>query len=238
MTAQERAQAKRNAQRRERRRLLRLHRFEDDARRRGFLLLGGIDEVGRGPLAGPVVAGCVVADGPLMIRGLDDSKRVKPQLRLELAEIIKTRVVAWAIGEASVAEIDSLNIYRASILAMERAIAALCAQPDYLLTDAVRIRSFAGEQLPVVKGDAKCATVAAASIIAKVHRDSLLVELDTAYPRYGFAEHKGYATPQHLRALREHGPCEMHRRNWWHVQESLTLFGQLSAADLGDAVCE
>ncbi|HTV74621.1 MAG TPA: ribonuclease HII [Candidatus Acidoferrales bacterium] len=238
MTPEERAAAKRNAQRRERRRLLRLHRFEDEARRRGFLLLGGIDEVGRGPLAGPVVAGCVVADGPLMIRGLDDSKRVKPELRVELAEIIKTRVVAWAIGEASVAEIDTLNIYRASILAMERAIAALRAQPEYLLTDAVRIRSFGGEQLPIIKGDAKCATVAAASIIAKVHRDRLLVELDAAFPRYGFAEHKGYGTPQHLRALREHGPCELHRRNWWRVQESLTLFGQLSADDLGDAVGE
>jgi ribonuclease HII len=238
VTAGERARTERNAHRREHRRLLRLHRFEDDARSRGFLLLGGIDEVGRGPLAGPVVAACVVADGPLMIRGLDDSKRVKPQLRTELAEIIKMRAVAWAIGEASVAEIDALNIYRASILAMERALAALCAQPEYLLTDAVRIRSFAGEQLPVIKGDAKCATVAAASIVAKVHRDRLLVDLDAAFPHYGFAEHKGYATPQHLRALREHGPCELHRRNWWHVRESLTLFGQLSADDLGDVVLE
>jgi ribonuclease HII len=238
MTRDERERARKNAQRREHRRLLRLHQFEDEARKRGFVLLGGIDEVGRGPLAGPVVAGCVVAAGPLMINGLDDSKRVKPQLRIELAEIIKTRVVAWAIGEASVQEIDTLNIYRASILAMERAIAALGAQPDYLLTDAVRIRSFAGEQLPVIKGDAKCAVVAAASILAKVYRDRLLVELDAAFPRYGFADHKGYATPQHLAALREHGPCELHRRNWYHVQESLTLFGSLSAEELGDVVRE
>ncbi|HEY0799015.1 MAG TPA: ribonuclease HII, partial [Candidatus Baltobacteraceae bacterium] len=105
---------------------------------------------------------------------------------------------------------------------------------DYLLTDAVRIRSFGGEQLPVIKGDAKCATVAAASILAKVHRDRLLVDLDAAYPHYGFAEHKGYATPKHLRALREHGPCVLHRRNWWHVRESLTLFADLSVADRGD----
>ncbi|HEY0799183.1 MAG TPA: hypothetical protein VGD50_08530, partial [Candidatus Baltobacteraceae bacterium] len=121
MTAAERSQAKKNRQRRERTRLLRLHRFEDDARGRGFAFLGGIDEVGRGPLAGPVVAACVVTSERLMINGLDDSKRVRPERRIELAEIIKHSVVAWALGEASVAEIDALNIYRASILAMERA---------------------------------------------------------------------------------------------------------------------
>jgi ribonuclease HII len=218
------ARKRRNARERERRRLHRLHDYERAALARGFRLIGGIDEVGRGPLAGPVVAACVVAEGPLMLRGLDDSKRVQPERRRELAEQIKTSVVAWAVGEASVAEIDRLNIYWASILAMERALAALAVSPHYLLTDAVRIRSFGGEQLPVIKGDAKCATVAAASIVAKVHRDGLLVELDKLHPEYGFAEHKGYATERHIAALAEFGPCLHHRRHFWRVQQALTLF--------------
>lgn len=198
----------------ERRRLTRLHHFEDAARRKGFTLLGGIDEVGVGPLAGPVVAACVVADRPLMLEGLDDSKRVKPQRRTMLAEVIKANVVAWAIGQASVAEIDALNIRRASMLAMERAIAGLRESPEYLLSDAFVVASFSGEQVAVVKGDAKCATIAAASIVAKVYRDRLLAELGAQYPHYGFAEHKGYGTARHLAALREHGPCDAHRRTW------------------------
>ena len=218
------AHKRRLARERERRRLLRLHRFEREARERGFTLIGGVDEVGRGPLAGPVVAACVVASEPLMLPGLNDSKVVPPQRREALAPLIKARAVAWAVGEASVAEIDRVNIYWASILAMERALAALATQPHFLLTDAVRIRSFAGEQLPVIKGDAKCATVAAASILAKVHRDALLVELDRAHPEYGFAEHKGYATRRHIEALQTFGPCPHHRRQFWRVRDAFTLF--------------
>jgi ribonuclease HII len=209
---------------REHRRLIRLHRYERAAFERGFILIGGVDEVGRGPLAGPVVAACVVTDRPLMLKGLDDSKKVRPEQRIELAEQIKASALFWAIGEASVAEIERINIYYASILAMERALATLLQLPHYLLTDAVRIRSFGGEQLPVIKGDAKCATVAAASIVAKVHRDALLVELDRDYPQYGFAEHKGYSTPQHQAALSKHGPCEHHRRHFLRIQNALSLF--------------
>ncbi len=220
------ARKRRLARERERRRLVRLHRYERAAHERGFALVGGMDEVGRGPLAGPVVAACVVADGPLMLAGLDDSKRVLPERRVLLAVEIRNRAVAWGLGAASVAEIERLNIYWATVLAMERALAALPAQPHYLLTDAVRIRSFTGEQLPVVKGDAKCATVAAASILAKVHRDGLLVELDRVHPQYGFAEHKGYATARHIAALRAHGPCEHHRRGFWRVRDALALFEQ------------
>ena len=121
-------------------------------------------------------------------------------------------------------EIERLNIYWASVLAMERALAALSTVPEFLLTDAMRIRSFAGEQLPVIKGDAKCATVAAASIVAKVHRDALLLELDRLHPEYGFAEHKGYATARHIAALEQHGPCVHHRRQFCRVRDSLTLF--------------
>jgi len=219
---------RRNAREREQRRLVRLHRYEDAARAGGHRFIAGTDEVGRGPLAGPVIAAVVVLDGPLYLPGLNDSKQVRPELRAELAEQIKARCAGWAIGSADVEEIDRLNIYWASILAMERAIAAAGCTIDYLLTDAVRIRSFAGPQEPVVKGDAKCASVAAASILAKVHRDALLVELDARFPAYGFAEHKGYATPRHLEALAAHGPCVAHRRGFWRVREAALLLPGLA----------
>jgi ribonuclease HII len=205
---------------RERRRLHRLHRFEEAARAKGFRLVGGIDEVGRGPLAGPVVAACVVATQPLFIRGLNDSKQVRPELRIQIAQIVKLRAVAWAVGSACVAEIDRLNIYWASVLAMERAIASLTAAPEYLITDAIRIRSFMGPQEPLIHGDARCALVAAASIIAKVHRDALMVELDKEDARYGYALHKGYSTPYHLEALKVHGPSIHHRANWARVRDA------------------
>ncbi len=222
---------------RERRRLHRLHRFEHAARERGFTLVGGIDEVGRGPLAGPVVAACVVATQPLMIRGLNDSKLVRPEMRVAIAETLKTRVTAWAVGSACVAEIDRLNIYWASILAMERAIAALAAAPEYLITDAVRIRSFAGPQEPLIHGDARCALVAAASILAKVHRDALMVELDREDSRYGFALHKGYSTPHHLEALRRHGPSAHHRSNWARVRDAQLALG-LDTLEAFESVAE
>jgi ribonuclease HII len=214
-----------NAYERERRRLHRIHAFENAAREKGFVYIGGVDEVGRGPLAGPVVAACVVAAEPLMIRGLNDSKQVLPLQRIEIAAKIKLSCAAWSVGVASVEEIDRLNIYWASVLAMERALAALHVAPQYLITDAVRIKSFVGPQEPLIKGDARSATVAAASIVAKVFRDNLLVELHEADPRYGFAEHKGYATPEHLRALKEHGPSPHHRSGWWRVREAQLAFG-------------
>ena len=217
-SAEETRRKKRNATQRERRRLNRLHLFEERANASGYRLIGGIDEVGRGPLAGPVVAACVVADGPLKLRGLNDSKQVLPEMRQALAVEIKERCVAWAVGAASVEEINRINIYWASILAMERALAALSVKPEYLLTDAVRIKSWSGAQEPVIKGDAKCATVAAASIVAKVHRDALLVALHDVYPNYGFDSHKGYASPQHIAALKSHGPCPEHRLAFWRVR--------------------
>jgi ribonuclease HII len=210
---------------RERRRLHRLHRFETAARAKGFQLVGGVDEVGRGPLAGPVVAACVVATAPLFIKGLNDSKVVRADLRVEIAETIKHQAVAWALGSASVSEINRLNIYWASVLAMERAIAALAAAPEYLITDAVRIRSFLGPQEPLIHGDARCAVVAAASIVAKVHRDALMVQLDKEDSRYGFAAHKGYSTPLHLDALRTHGPSIHHRANWARVRDAQLELG-------------
>ncbi len=223
------ARKRRNALVRERRRLARLHLYEDAARANGHHFIAGTDEVGRGPLAGPVVAAVVVIDGPLMLTGLDDSKKVRPEVRIELAELIRGRCAGWAIGEASVAEIDRLNIYWASVLAMERALDAVACRIDYLLTDAVRIKNFCGPQEPVIKGDAKCASVAAASILAKVHRDALLAALDTVHPAYGFAEHKGYATQRHIEALAAHGPCVEHRRGFWRVRESLQTLPGLSS---------
>jgi ribonuclease HII len=214
-----------NAYERERRRLHRIHAFEKAAREQGYVYVGGVDEVGRGPLAGPVVAACVVAAEPLMIRGLNDSKQVQPELRLELSETIKAQCAAWAVGSASVEEINRLNIYWASVLAMERAIASLTVAPQYLITDAVRIKSFAGPQEPLIKGDARCAVVAAASIVAKVHRDGLLAQLHEVDPRYGFADHKGYATPEHIRALQEYGPSPHHRSGWYRVREAQLAFG-------------
>jgi ribonuclease HII len=214
-----------SAYERERRRLHRIHAFENAAREKGYLYVGGVDEVGRGPLAGPVVAACVVSGEPLMIRGLNDSKQVRPELRVELAEHIKAKCSAWAVGVASVDEIDRLNIYWASVLAMERALALLTVSPQYLITDAVRIKAFDGPQEPLIKGDARSAIVAAASIIAKVHRDRLLVELHEVEPRYGFADHKGYATPEHLAALKTYGPCPHHRSGWWRVREAQLAFG-------------
>jgi ribonuclease HII len=227
----------RNAYERERRRLHRLHQFEYAARARGFTLVGGIDEVGRGPLAGPVVAACVVADKPLLIKGLNDSKQVRADLRAEIAERIKCDAIAWSIGTASVGEIDRLNIYWASVLAMERAIETLGCDIHYLITDAVRIRSFSGPQEPLIRGDARCAVVAAASIVAKVYRDALLVELDREDPRYGFALHKGYSTPLHLEALREHGPSVHHRANWARVRDAQLSLGLETLEEL-EAVAE
>jgi ribonuclease HII len=216
-----RARKAKNARERERRRLTRLHRYEFAARERGFSTIGGVDEAGRGPLAGPVVAACVVTAEPLMLPGLNDSKMLRPALREALAERIRALATGWGIGIASVAEIDRLNIYWASVLAMERAIAALsCAPPEYLFTDAVRIRSFAGPQEPLIKGDAVCAVVSAASILAKVHRDALLLELDAEDPRYGFALHKGYATPAHLDALKRFGPGPHHRAGFAPVRSA------------------
>ena len=225
MTSDDKRRKARNAYVRERRRLHRLHELEGAARAKGFELVAGVDEVGRGPLAGPVVAACVVLCEPLMLVGLNDSKQVRPELRAELDVQIKARARGWAIGMASIEEIERLNIYWASVLAMERAIAALPEAPHYLITDAVRIRSYAGPQEPVIKGDARCAVVAAASIIAKVYRDAILERMDREDPRYGFAEHKGYATPRHLAALAQFGPSPYHRPSFCPVRDAQLTLG-------------
>lgn len=198
----------------ERRRLTRLHAMERAAWQSGVRLVCGVDEVGRGPLAGPVTAGAVVMCEPLYLEFLNDSKLVTEDRRAVLEIAIRERAVSVALGWASHEEIDRLNIAGASKLAMARALAQLSANPERVFVDAFRIPDCPFDQEPIIDGDAKSAAIAAASIVAKVARDRHMTELDAAYPKYGFAHHKGYSTPEHLEALDRFGPCAIHRRSF------------------------
>jgi ribonuclease HII len=184
--------------------------YEREARERGFTRIAGVDEVGRGCLFGPVFAAAVILDPLRPIRGLCDSKIIEAGVRAKLAKQIKARCVAWAVAGADVFEIDQINILEASRLAMQRAVEGLTVAPDYLLIDAIKI-DFPAEQLPLIDGDARCRAIAAASILAKVHRDACLAEWDRVFPEYNLAANKGYSTPDHKRALRKHGPTLLHR---------------------------
>ena len=178
------------------------------------ILLCGVDEAGRGPLAGPVYAAAVILDARRPIRGLADSKLLTPERRDELTIKIKERAIAWAVAAASVEEIDTLNILRASLLAMRRAVEALAVQPEAAVVDGNQAPTLSMTCRTMVGGDRLHRSVSAASILAKTARDAELVILDCTYPQYGFAQHKGYGTPQHLLALRIHGPCPIHRRTF------------------------
>lgn len=191
--------------------------FEREARERGFNQIAGVDEVGRGCLFGPVFAGAVILDPLRPIRGLHDSKILDAEAREKLAAQIKSRCISWAVAGADVYEIDQINILEASRLAMKRAVEALAIRPDYLLIDAIKI-DLAVEQLPLIDGDARCRAIAAASILAKVHRDACLVRWHEVFPQYNLASNKGYSTPDHKRALREHGPTLLHRYSFWPVR--------------------
>ena len=184
--------------------------FEREARDRGFLVVAGVDEVGRGCLFGPVFAAAVVLDPEKPIRGLHDSKILDAEDRSRLAAQIKAQCRGWAVGGADVFEIDQINILQASRLAMRRAVESLALAPDYLLIDAVKI-DLPIEQLPLIDGDARCRAIAAASIIAKVHRDACMARWHEVFPAYNLLSNKGYATPDHRRALKEHGPTLLHR---------------------------
>lgn len=183
--------------------------------------VAGVDEVGRGPLAGDVVAAAVILDPARPIDGLRDSKKLSPARRESLAEQIRERALAWAVGRASVAEIDQLNILQASLLAMHRAVQALAPQPAYVLVDGNRLPRWDYASEPVVKGDDRVPAIAAASILAKVQRDGELQELELQYPGYGFAAHKGYPTVAHLAALRKLGVTPVHRRSFGPVRDLL-----------------
>ena len=183
--------------------------------------LAGVDEVGRGPLAGDVVAAAVILDPQRPVDGLRDSKKLSPRRRLELAVLIRERALAWSIARASVAEIDELNILQASLLAMHRAVQGLAMQPGYVLVDGNRLPRWDYPSEPVVKGDDRVPAIAAASILAKVQRDSELIALEDEYPGYGFASHKGYPTAAHLQALQTLGVTPMHRRSFGPVKKIL-----------------
>jgi len=212
---------RRQANRAEGQRLRNLLRHETALWERGVAFVAGVDEAGMAPLAGPVVAAACILPRDYRPRGVDDSKALSPEERTRLAADIRRNAVAFAVGRAEVGEIDRLNIYWAGILSLRRAVLALPVRPNHLLIDARRIRDLDIPQDGIVHGDALSLTIAAASILAKTTRDALMAEMDEAYPGYGFARHKGYPTPDHLAALRERGPCEIHRRSFAPVREVL-----------------
>lgn len=206
----------------ERRRLETLGFYERQARGQGFQRIAGVDEAGRGPLAGPVVAAAVILSPDAALKGLDDSKKLTAAKREELFPKIHAAALAVGVGSASAEEIDRVNIYRAAQLAMERAIGGISLPPDFLLTDAMPLPALASiRQKPLVHGDALSMSIAAASIVAKVTRDRLMRELHARYPAYAFLSHKGYGTEEHLKALEENGPCPEHRLTFGPVTQAL-----------------
>lgn len=203
--------------------------FEAEARRCGYRRVAGLDEAGRGPLAGPVVAAAVMLPARVRLAGLDDSKQLTESERDALYDVIMQRALAIGVGSASEREIDAVNILEATRLAMQRAVVTMVPPPDFLLTDAVTITCLDIPQRPIIKGDGLSVSIAAASIIAKVTRDRLMREFHRAYPQYNFSAHKGYGTEEHLRLLAEHGPCVIHRRSFRPVQECLERAAGLPA---------
>jgi ribonuclease HII len=194
-------------------------RYEREARQHGWQRVAGLDEVGRGSLFGPVLAGAVVLNPRRRIVGLDDSKKLTHDRRAELAERIREHALAWATAEIAASRIDAWNIYQASKQAMVAAVSQLFPLPDYLLLDAMEI-DLPIEQKALIHGDARSVSIAAASILAKVERDRRMEEYDQLYPHYGLAQNKGYATQDHLDALRRHGPCPLHRFSYAPVRQA------------------
>lgn len=193
-------------------------RFEDEARSSGHTAVAGVDEVGRGALCGPVVAAAVVLGDAFPTEGLDDSKRLTARQRERLAERIRARARAFAIGVAEPGEVDAHNVLRATLAAMRRAVEGLPVRPDALLVDALTIPGLDLPQTPIVKGDALSVSIAAASILAKVTRDALMAELDARHPGYGLARNMGYGSEAHRDALRRLGPSPIHRRSFHGTQ--------------------
>lgn len=191
--------------------------LERELRARGFQAVAGVDEVGRGALFGPVVAAAVILSPDRPVRGLDDSKVLEPERREVLAERIRERAVAWAVAAVDSATIDHVNIYQASRVAMRMAVSRLNPGPDFLLVDAVSIE-IPLPQRALIKGDARCHAIAAASIVAKVYRDAVMCVWDEVFPQYGLASHKGYATPEHREAIDKFGPTPLHRLSFEPVR--------------------
>ena len=198
----------------ERERLEQMRSYERDCIQKGYTYICGIDEAGRGPLAGPVVAGAVILPQDCEIFGLNDSKKLSEKRREELYEEIKEKALAWGAGVIGPGRIDEINILQADYEAMCEAIGQLKVMPQILLNDAVTIPQVRIPQISIIHGDARSVSIAAASIIAKVTRDRMMVEYDSLFPEYGFAEHKGYGTAAHYAALKKHGPCMIHRKSF------------------------
>ncbi|MDR0469204.1 MAG: ribonuclease HII [Peptococcaceae bacterium] len=212
----------------ETKRLNELNKAEDALRIKGFQAIAGLDEAGRGPLAGPVIAAAVILSPSNLFKGLNDSKKIRLNDRIRLESEIKQYAIAWGIGEASHLEIDELNILGATKLAMTRALDALKIKPDYLLLDAIRLPMKIPQE-SIIQGDAKVACISAASILAKTCRDRIMEQWDTVYPEYGFQQNKGYPTASHRKTVIEIGPCPIHRQSFLGFAEAakgeqLTLF--------------
>jgi len=193
-------------------------------------LIAGVDEAGRGPLAGPVLAAAVVLNPRYAIDGLRDSKQLTAAERERLAELIRGRAYAWSLGRADAGDIDRLNILQATLLAMQRAVAGLPTPPRHVMVDGLHCPSLPCSVEAVVGGDRRFASISAASILAKVTRDAEMVALDRRYPQYGFRRHKGYPTAEHREALRRHGPCPFHRRSFAPVRAVIEADVEQSAA--------
>ena len=206
-------------QKKERNRMDAMLHFERLLWKAGIQHIAGVDEVGMGPLAGPVVAAAVVYPPGAEIEGIDDSKALDEETRVRLDEEIRKNASAFAIGIVEVEEIDRLNIYHAGIRAMQVALSTLPVAPQHILVDSRTVPGFTQPQNSFDKGDGINFSIASASIVAKVYRDRLMMELDVKYPGYGFASHKGYATPEHQRAIRDLGPCPIHRRSFDYIRE-------------------
>jgi ribonuclease HII len=198
--------------------------LENAARRRGALRIAGLDEVGRGPLFGPVVAAAVILPRGCLLPGLNDSKKLSEKKRAELDVEIRANAVSWAIAEADAETIDRINIRQASLLAMRRAVEQLALSPDFLLIDGRDTIDWECPQQAIIRGDGTSVSIAAASVLAKVYRDRLLVELDREYPGYGLAQHKGYPCPTHLAALERLGPTPLHRKSFHPVAQAMLQF--------------
>jgi ribonuclease HII len=189
----------------------------------GYHWIAGVDEVGRGPLVGDVVTAAVILDPAQPINGLNDSKKLSEKKRLALLPEIQAKALAWSVGRCSPSEIDQLNIFQATMLAMQRAVAGLAIQPDLVLVDGNKVPKLPMAAEAVVKGDLRVAQISAASIIAKVVRDQEMAELDLLYPQFGFAQHKGYPTKAHFAAIEQHGVIDQHRRSFSPVKRALGL---------------
>jgi ribonuclease HII len=198
--------------------------LEEAARGRGAQRIAGVDEVGRGPLFGPVVAAAVILPKGCCLHGLTDSKKLSEKKRTELDAAIRLNAVAFAIAEVDAETIDRINIRQASLLAMRRAVQQLALSPDYLLIDGLDTIDWECEQQAVIRGDGTSFSIAAASVLAKVYRDRLLVELDGTFPGYGLARHKGYGSPEHMAALDRLGPTPQHRKSYRPVAQAALRF--------------